>query len=74
MKLYCLLTCMTLLFTTGTTPIVSTAASPVSIQQEEGNSTYAIETEWFYRYYNGVLQKRLWSLTDQKWLTDWMDA
>ncbi len=74
MKLYCLLTCMTLLFTTGTAPIVSTAASPALVQDVTENSARAIETKWYYRTYNGVYQKRLWSLTDQKWLTDWMDA
>lgn len=31
------------------------------------------ETKWFYRTYNGKLQKRLWSVTHEKWLTDWMD-
>ena len=31
----------------------------------------AVETEWYYRIYNGRLQQRLWSITDQKWLTDW---
>lgn len=65
---------MTLLFTTGTTPIVSTAASPALVQDVTENSARAIETKWYYRTYNGVYQKRLWSLTDQKWLTDWMDA
>ena len=33
----------------------------------------AEETEWFYRYHDGKLQKRLWSVTYEKWLTDWMD-
>lgn len=32
------------------------------------------ETEWVYRYNNGVLQKRLWSLTYGKWLTEWVDC
>lgn len=37
-------------------------------------STYAEETKWYYRMYNGQLQKRLWSDTEKKWLTDWMPA
>jgi len=65
---------MTLLFATGTAPIVSTAASPALVQDVTENSARTIETKWYYRTYNGVYQKRLWSLTDQKWLTDWMDA
>lgn len=32
------------------------------------------EVKWVYRTYNGVLQKRLWSHTEGKWLTDWIDC
>lgn len=40
----------------------------------EGNARF-IETRWYYRYNeNGVLQQRLWSITDGKWLTDWIDS
>ena len=31
------------------------------------------QTKWYYRTYNGREQKRLWSITEGKWLTDWMD-
>ncbi|WP_156778670.1 hypothetical protein [Clostridium formicaceticum] len=31
----------------------------------------AEETEWRYRVVDGRLQKRLWSITYNKWLTDW---
>lgn len=31
-------------------------------------------TEWRYRIYNGVSQKRLWSVTYAKWLTDWINC
>ena len=31
------------------------------------------ETEWVIRTYNGKIQKRLWSYTEGKWLTDWID-
>ena len=34
----------------------------------------AEETEWAYRVHDGVLQKRLWSNTYAKWLTDWIDC
>lgn len=30
------------------------------------------ETGWYYRTYNGLFQKRLWSYTEGKWLTDWI--
>lgn len=29
-------------------------------------------TQWRYRVYNGQNQKRLWSITYERWLTDWM--
>jgi hypothetical protein len=32
----------------------------------------AEETEWRYRVVNGALEKRLWSITQRIWLTDWM--
>lgn len=41
--------------------------------QEEGIMPLAEKTEWYYRYYNGQRQKRLWSLTRGIWLTDWIN-
>lgn len=32
----------------------------------------AEQTVWFVRDNNGILEKRLWSLTYRKWLTDWI--
>ncbi|QIB70308.1 hypothetical protein Ami103574_13850 [Aminipila butyrica] len=34
-------------------------------------SLRAAETEWRFRTVNGKGQKRLWSITYNKWLTDW---
>lgn len=34
----------------------------------------AEETEWVVRIYNGRVEKRLWSCTYGKWLTDWIDV
>ncbi len=34
----------------------------------------AEQTKWYYRTYNGQYQKRLWSITEGHWLTDWMPA
>jgi len=31
----------------------------------------AEQTEWYYRVVDGYLQRRLWSLTWGKWLTEW---
>lgn len=32
------------------------------------------ETVWHFRIYQGRLQMRLWSLTYERWLTDWIDV
>lgn len=34
----------------------------------------AEETEWYFRIFNGQNQKRLWSITYGKWLTDWINV
>lgn len=34
----------------------------------------AEETKWVFRIYNGKRQMRLWSITNQCWLTDWIDC
>ena len=55
-------------------PIPAFAAN-FDATQEKSNSevvTRAEETEWRYRVYNGQKQKRLWSITNNCWLTDWM--
>lgn len=36
-------------------------------------SPQAEETVWYTRVYNGILQKRLWSITYGRWLTEWID-
>lgn len=41
----------------------------------ENDSGISIQSEtvrWYYRMNNGVLEMRLWSITYQKWLTDWV--
>lgn len=40
----------------------------------QNSSVQAEETEWFFRINNGRLEKRLWSYTYGKWLTDWIDV
>lgn len=32
------------------------------------------QTVWYYRTRNGVRERRLWSLTYGKWLTNWIPA
>lgn len=47
----------------------------IDIEQTSGQIEQRVEqTEWVYRYYNGKLQRRLWSITYGEWLTDWIDC
>lgn len=48
--------------------IPAQAATPGVGSQVSPN---AEEREWYFRWYNGRLQKRLWSITYRKWLTEW---
>ncbi len=35
------------------------------------NGPRAEQTKWYYRVNNGIMEKRLWSITYEKWLTEW---
>ena len=79
MKLRRAFTCLVagLLVTAFSVPIggdaVVYAASVSTNAGADGVSVVqrAEETEWVYRVVDGKLQKRLWSITYEKWLTDW---
>ncbi|MBR4731596.1 MAG: hypothetical protein IK081_02405 [Lachnospiraceae bacterium] len=56
---------------------------PVLAEGPEGEGGEVITLEgddraevfmWFYRTYNGMVQKRLWSVTYEYWVTDWIDV
>lgn len=55
-------------------PAFATADLPnVEDEQPAPSEGYRIEqTVWFFRNNNGILEKRLWSLTYGRWLTDWI--
>ncbi|MGM9640783.1 MAG: hypothetical protein ACI3V3_05405 [Faecousia sp.] len=57
-----------------TTQAADVEAAPVPEAVEAQVTPRAEETVWYYRQYNGKLQKRLWSNTENKWLTDWIDC
>ena len=74
-KIFSLLLCVISL--TMFMPLASEASSvtPVKVSSQSDISPMAEEAEWFFRYTeDGTLQKRLWSITYQKWLTDWIDV
>lgn len=39
----------------------------------ESASPQADQQTWVYRTYNGQRQKRLWSYSQNRWLTDWIN-
>ena len=41
---------------------------------EESVSIASTTSKWFYRTYNGIRQKRLWSTQYNKWITDWINC
>lgn len=47
-------------------------ALPVEMD-ENSAAPHVEETVWYERYYQGRWQKRLWSITNECWLTDWID-
>lgn len=58
-------------------PIMDVHVERLEMMQEENLgdvSPTADTTTWYYRVSNGILQKRLWSITEAKWLTDWIDC
>lgn len=47
-------------------------AQEININSTNGDVViFAEQTEWRYRVVDGYLQRRLWSLTWGKWLTEW---
>lgn len=39
---------------------------------EDQAITYSDTVRWYYRMNNGVLEMRLWSITQGRWLTGWI--
>lgn len=67
---------LALLMATGSISVLAAeAAIPAQPMQAEdgGISPQAEETVWCVRVYEGRRQKRLWSITYERWLTDWID-
>ena len=75
-KLLCtifVLAALMLSFVASAAPV----AAPVANDADPDTSTVsprAEETEWYFRIYDGKVQKRLWSYTRGIWLTDWIDC
>lgn len=46
----------------------------IAILHNSDEPTRQEETEWYFRIYLGRRQMRLWSITYERWLTDWIDV
>lgn len=44
----------------------------VPSDDDGGISTQADTVRWYFRTNHGVEEMRLWSITQQRWLTDWI--
>ena len=51
---------------------VNAAALSKETEIVEEEIQRAEQTQWYYRINNGIPEKRLWSITYQRWLTDWI--
>ena len=74
MKKIIITLCIALMLGISTVPVHASGITPISTVEEGGVTPASEETIWYQRIYNGMLQKRLWSITYQKWLTDWIDV
>ncbi len=62
------LLCVVTLLSAGIAPTM--ACVPLS---GEGDAiVYSEEVRWYYRTNHGVEEMRLWSVTQGRWLTDWI--
>ena len=75
MKIKRILTCIMLVLIMCTA-MFGTAAMAAGDDSGTGVvSPMAEQTQWYFRVNSeGMLEKRLWSLTYGVWLTDWMPA
>lgn len=63
--------CAITLFAAGIAP--ARASTPPSGEGDVSVQIYE-EVRWYYRTRDGVRQMRLWSVTQCKWLTAWIDC
>ena len=69
--------CLATIFSVTTPAFAATTeefSPPCATQQTEQIMPLVEETVWVTRNYYGREQKRLWSITEGRWLTDWIDC
>jgi len=75
LAMFLLINMVTLSFALPVMALEAVAVEPVAVttvtEQEITPRTNMTRTYW--RTYNGQLQMRVWSITNGRWMTDWMD-
>lgn len=77
-KIKSLLICFLLMLTAFSSALAVPAFAEPAVSQAAASaseiSPCAEQTKTYYRTYNGRRQYRIWSITYQYWLTDWIDC
>lgn len=76
-RILCLILALALVLSISVVAYAETVVHPEENEVSEtvipGDSPQAEETCWYFRTTDdGLFQKRLWSLTYGRWLTDWI--
>ena len=77
MKKFLTISIMSLLFVASVGSTQALAVETVAPIEKPTNTQSiqitprAEQFKWYYRIYNGVYQRRLWSLTEAEWLNEW---
>ena len=66
-----LILCISSLFSVAAFADYSVVDAPEAVNTSSVQP-YAEETRWVTRIHNGNYEMRLWSITYNKWLTDWI--
>ena len=70
---FLLISMMMLSFAVPVMAAEAIVVEPVNIEIEQEVTPRTEMTQIFWRTYDGQLQMRVWSITNGRWLTDWMD-
>ena len=70
---FLLITMMSFSFTVPAMAVGTIVTEPISSTTTQGIVPATEMTQIYWRWNNGVLQYRVWSLTNGRWLTDWIN-
>ncbi|MCL1884240.1 MAG: hypothetical protein FWF81_10900 [Defluviitaleaceae bacterium] len=53
-------------------PVMATEVIQKYEAAEQGIVPFTEQTRMYFRWHNGNLQSRVWSITNGRWMTDWV--